>query len=48
MGKKIAIGCDHGGFEMKNELVDFSENAGKCNILSTFVDVYRILIGLSR
>ena len=28
MGKKIAIGCDHGGFEMKNELVDFLKEMG--------------------
>ena len=28
MGKKIAIGCDHGGFEMKNELVDFLNEMG--------------------
>ncbi len=26
--KKIAIGCDHGGFEMKNELVDFLKEKG--------------------
>lgn len=28
MEKKIAIGCDHGGFEMKNELVDFLQELG--------------------
>ncbi len=28
MKKKIAIGCDHGGFEMKNELVDFIKEMG--------------------
>ncbi len=28
MEKKIAIGCDHGGFEMKNELVDYLKELG--------------------
>ncbi len=28
MEKKIAIGCDHGGFEMKNELVDYLMEMG--------------------
>lgn len=28
MDKKIAIGCDHGGFEMKNELVDYLKEQG--------------------
>lgn len=28
MDKKIAIGCDHGGFEMKNELVDYLKDQG--------------------
>ena len=23
---KIAIGCDHGGFELKNEIIKFLEN----------------------